>query len=69
MRRADSGSHHYLKEAETGVITLPDDDQEIVELMIDYFYTLDYPPFPAQVTAPPPVMVGLLHPQCRGTEP
>ena len=22
--------------------------------MIDYFYTLDYPPFPAQITAPPP---------------
>jgi len=25
--------------------------------MIDYFYTLDCPPFSAQVTAPPPVMV------------
>ena len=53
----NTNHHHYLKEAETGVITLPDDDPEIVKLMIDYFYTLDCPPFPAQVTAPPPVMV------------
>ena len=40
----NTNRHHYLKEAETGVITLPDDDPEIVKLMIDYFYTLDYSP-------------------------
>lgn len=38
-----------LQEAETGVIDLPDDDQQAVKMMMHYFYHLDYPQVPLDV--------------------
>lgn len=55
----DGACSGKFKEAQTGVIDLSEDDAEIVEHMIDYFYKLDYlvpakSASPSRPTSPPP---------------
>ncbi|OCL12363.1 hypothetical protein AOQ84DRAFT_386177 [Glonium stellatum] len=47
----------FGKEAETGIITLSDDDPETVRLMIEYFYTLEYSPLCSDIVVQTPVNV------------